>query len=508
MISVLRLRDNRFDKNGLRFERQNEGQDYGSERSDELAAQTLSESQRKLLEQYGGKTIVELSAIANGAVLDLSGSHLEKYVVEEKSPCFFDYHKDGENGFRLDTGNLMGVLCFRNRKCGESLQVEILSRFDKDLNNHFLNYLLSKVLDVAVGCEPVAAKRSSMLDILLDVLFIQRLGEAATSGLLRHYRTIRNNDWNFKGRLDLPRHLRENVPMPQGVAYVKREISIDVPVNRLLLHAALVVQRDRPGLFDRNEGARDALMTMRAGIAEAGDLRSVLAHRDCREPIVHPFFRETWEPLRQIARMILEEERWQLFQESAEDEVSGVVFDGAWLWESYLATVLEKVGYGHCVYGEESGGKFESLWNVDTQRGNATMYPDFACKGAGKYVALADAKYKSFLKREDRLQMIAYAFVYEPKVTFVIYPPKDVKCDIGNDDEPDATVGEERTSKRGWFNIRKVSSNKPNKVSDQYLRTISFGEVKTEGEWNGFVQAMERKEEELMEILKQSMPPD
>ena len=186
MISVLRLRDNRFDKNGLRFERQNEGQDYGSERSDELAAQTLSESQRKLLEQYGGKTIVELSAIANGAVLDLSGSHLEKYVVEEKSPCFFDYHKDGENGFRLDTGNLMGVLCFRNRKCGESLQVEILSRFDKDLNNHFLNYLLSKVLDVAVGCEPVAAKRSSMLDILLDVLFVQRLGEAATSWLRRH----------------------------------------------------------------------------------------------------------------------------------------------------------------------------------------------------------------------------------------------------------------------------------------------------------------------------------
>ena len=507
-MTVLRLRDNRFDKNGLRFGRQNEGPYYTSIVSEDLDAQMLSKGQRDLLEKYGGKTIAELSAIGNGAVLDLTGSHLEKYGGEKKSPYFFDYHKDGDEGFRLDTGNLMGVLCFRDRKRGESLQVEILSRFDKNRNNHFLNYLLAKALDVAIGSEPVNASSLSIFELLLDVIFVQRLGEAATNGLLRHYQTFRNNDWSFKGHLDLPRHLRENVPMPQGIAYVKREISMDVPVNRLLLHAALVVQLRRPDLFDRNEDARDALRTLRTGIADPGDRRAVLANRDCREPIVHPFFRETWEPLRRIARMILEEERWQLFQESAEDEVSGVVFDGAWLWEEYLATVLKKVGYGHCAYGEESEGKFESLWNVNTQRGNATMYPDFVCKVDGWYIALADAKYKSFLKREDRLQMIAYAFVYEPKVVFLIYPPKDVKCDIDKDNEPDATVDEGRTSKRGWYNIRKVSSDKPNKVSDQYLRTISFGDVKTDGEWDGFVQAMERKEEELMEILKQSTPPD
>ena len=506
-MSVLRLRDNRYDHNSFCFKRQNESY-YGSEASEELAAQTLSESQRKLLEQYGGKTIVELSAVANGSILDFTGSHLEKFVGEKKNPCFFDYHRVGDCGFRLDTGNLMGVLRFRDRNSGESLQVEILSRFDKDCNNHFLNYLLSKVLDVAVGCELVAARSSSVLELFLDVMFVQRLAEAAANGLLRHYRTFRNNDWNFKGKLDLPRHLRENIPFPRGIAYVKREISINVAVNRLLLHAALAVQRRRPDLFERNECARDALMIMRAEISDPGDLRSVLAHRDCRESIVHPYFRETWEPLRQIARLILEEERWQLFQECPEDEVCGVVFDGAWLWESYLATILKKGGYRHCVYGEGSVDKFESLWNVSTQRCNATMYPDFVRKDGDKFIALADAKYKSFLKREDRLQMIAYAFVYEPKVNFLIYPPKDVKCDIGNDDEPEVLVDEERVSKRGWFNIRKVSSDKPNKVSEQYLRTISFGEIKTDVEWNTFVQARERKEEDLMEILKQSMPPN
>ena len=261
-MPVLRLRDNRFDKNGLRFEKQNDAPCYCSIASEELVVQSLSQEQKELLEQYGGKTIAELSAVDSGAILDLSGSHLEKYGGEKKSPFFFDYHKDGDKGFRLDTGNLMGVLCFRDRERRESLQVEILSRFDKNRNNHFLNYLLAKALDVAIGSEPVAARSPSILELLLDVIFVQRLGEAATSGLLRHYRTFRNNDWSFKGHLDLPRHLRENVPLPQGIAYVKREISMDVTVNRLLLHAALVVQLRRPDLFDRNEGARDALRTL------------------------------------------------------------------------------------------------------------------------------------------------------------------------------------------------------------------------------------------------------
>ena len=506
-MTVLRLRDNRFGESGLRFVKQNDGCSYYSEKSDELDAQSIAETHREILEKYGGKTIVDLSAHANGAILDLTGSHLEKYRNEKKKPCFFDYHKDADDGFRLDTGNLMGVLCFRDKAKGVSLQVEILSRFDKDRNNHFLNYLLAKALDVAVGCEPVAASSRSVLELLLDVIFVQRLGEAAANGLLRHYRTFRNNDWNFKGCFDLPRHIRENVPLPNGIAYVKREISMDVPVNRLLLHAALVVQRRRPDLFDRNESACDALRTLRTEIADPGDWREVLSNRDCREPIIHPFFRETWEPLRQIARMILEEERWQLFQESTEEEVCGVVFDGSWLWESYLATVLKKVGYRHCVYGDESGAKFESLWNVSTQRGNATMYPDFARKEDDKYIALADAKYKSFLKREDRLQMIAYAFVYEPEVVFLIYPPKDVKCDIDKDNDSDATV-DEGTSNQGWFNIRKVSSNNPNKVSNRYLRTISFGDVKARDDWDGFVQVMGGKEDNLIQLLQQCKPPD
>lgn len=493
-MDIFRLRDNRFGDNGLYFFRQEAGSFVSdSSNSEGLGRQTASEATRKILEDFGKSTLGDLTRRAGGAIVDLAGSHLDD--PERQKLHFFEYHqkeKEKER-FRLDTGNLMGVLRFRESN-GTSLQVEVLSRFDKGSNNFFLNYLLSKAFDVGLGNDSVTATQPSVLDLLLDVLFVRRLGEAAKNGLLRQYRTYRNNDWNFKGRLDLPRHIRENFPLPHGIAYVKREIDLDVPVNRLLLLAALVVRKRRPDLFERNEDASDAFRELRTAISDPGDVRSVLSHRDCREPVRHPFYREIWEPLRQIARMILEEERWHLFHES-EESVSGVVFDGAWLWEEYLDSVLSEFGYRHCVRGGNSDDTFRALLNARTGHKGSPMYPDFARKDdSGNYVALADAKYKrQGLVRADRLQMISYAFVYLPKKIYLIYPPADGKC------EPDSGVDSDDLGAAfdDKYFIRTVKTRDEPRGSGIFIQTISVGKIPNENTFDSFKRTMEGEESEL-----------
>ena len=305
-MDVLRLRDNRFGSNGRLFSRSGENWKAPADPGDGLEEQSFSDKQRKLLEKFKDWDFGTLESLRQRGVVDLSGSHLD--TGDRKNLRFLEYHRTGDDSFRLDTGNLMGVLRFRDPESQAAIQVEVLSRFDKDNRNFFLNYLLSRVFDFAQGAEAVSAPQSSILEILLDVIFVRRLGEAAKAGLLRHYREYRNNDWAFKGHLDLVRHIRENIPLPHGIAYVKREIDLDVPVNRMILLAALRVNRRNPSLFESNGDASDALRQLRMGVTEEHDIRAVLAHRDCREPVAHPFFREVWEPLRRIARMILEDE--------------------------------------------------------------------------------------------------------------------------------------------------------------------------------------------------------
>ena len=318
------------------------------------------------------------------------------------------------------------------------------------------------------------------------VLFVRKLGEAAENGLLRQYRTFRNNDWNFKGRFDLPRHVRENIPMLRGIAYVKREIDLDVPVNRLVLLAALAVRKRRPDLFHGNENAEDAFRELRTAIPDPGDTRSILSKRDSREPVRHPFYREIWEPLRQLARMILEEERWQLFQDDKEEAVSGVIFDGAWLWEEYLASVLVTAGFRHCAGTDGTVQRVLPVFEGDRPR----FAPDF----------LLDAKYKRSNPnggRDDVQQILCYLLLTGAKFGGLVFPPVDEKVESSGD--RDETVF--GTGKTGWSMERTITSPY-GKVEPIHWSCFSWERMPDNtAEWKLFGEYMKEQEEKLKENL-------
>lgn len=507
-MAIIKLRDNRFGGNALCFKKEQSGGNFVSSSSDEsegLDGQEISGPERKLLKQFGGESLEDLADKAGDALVLLDDTHADD--SDRKSQPFFTYKdtkkkEDQEvDSFRLETGNLMGVLRFRDREKGTSVQVEILSRFDKGENNFFLNYLLSKVYDFALGTESVSAQRSSLLEILLDIVFVRRLGEASKAGLLRHYREFRNNDWNFKGSLDLARHIRENIPLMHGIAYRKREIDLDVPVNRMILKAALTVNRRHPGFFEGNRDAADALRQLRMGVTEEHDLRRVLSHRDCREPVSHPFFREVWEPLRQIAKMILEDEQWTLFpEETTEDEVSGIVFDGAWLWEEYIATVLKPAGFRHCVRGgtgdDEKGLKM-------FEKGSARFYPDFYKDDTdvSKRIVL-DAKYKranSNGARNDVHQVLCYLLLTGAKLGGLVFPPVDEKCEDKEALKADENGNVDANARERWSTPKTIATPY-SKTTPIVWKCFSWAPIEGNDNWSAFEQYMKGQEEAVRKV--------
>ena len=177
---VVRLRDNRFGDSALAFKRNGDGFVSQDPCSEGLGGQQISKDARTILKKFGQLSLGDLVDRSKGSLVDLSGTHLDDNG--RGNLCFFDFKgpDDDASPFYLETGNLMGVLCFREKESGKSIQVEILSRFDKENDNHnfFLNYLLSKAFNCALGAEEVSAERSSLLDVLLDIVFVRRLGEA------------------------------------------------------------------------------------------------------------------------------------------------------------------------------------------------------------------------------------------------------------------------------------------------------------------------------------------
>jgi 5-methylcytosine-specific restriction endonuclease McrBC regulatory subunit McrC len=116
----------------------------------------------------------------------------------------------------------------------------------------------------------------------------------------------------------------------------------------------------------------------------------------------HPYYTE-YRPLQTLCLQILRMEEMKYGE--SEDEICGILFDGAWLWEEYVNTILNKQGYIHPENKLHKGG----IYLFEGHSG--IRYPDFY-----KDDMVLDAKYKrlgsynnvSMVDPDDVHQVIAY----------------------------------------------------------------------------------------------------
>ncbi|MEI6261230.1 MAG: hypothetical protein WCR46_15165 [Deltaproteobacteria bacterium] len=131
--------------------------------------------------------------------------------------------------------------------------------------------------------------------------------------------------------------------------------------------------------------------------------------RNNLRPVKHPYFQNYYETLRLTSLAILREEGASFYDSFQEAE--GIIFDGSWLWEEYLATVLAD-DYEHCRYNENGLKVFKE--------NNYKLYPDFLHRNNW---TVFDAKYKHKADRaEDIHQILSYLCLTGAGIGGLIYP--------------------------------------------------------------------------------------
>lgn len=380
---------------------------------------------RCLMNDYGGSiTLEELIEASDGGVMALAcsdDSRKRSYLTVSR----VRWEKGGIAECRLETCNLMGSLRFLDpepTKDQVALQVDVASRFDRGRKQRFVNYIMSRLQRVDFLGSVDADSEQRGFEYILMAAFVGRLAAASGVGVFRQYRVVRANDMNFKGRVDLAEHIRKNYPLWDKIAYVNTVISTDVPLNHLIRYAIDKVMHKVPGML---QGNADAYAMARQVINctptwNAAAKQSILNHKDCLFQVKHPFFAEYYEDIRRLARLIVLDEDVGLYGENPDSEVSGVVFDGALLWEGYLDSIIGDLGYRHSDPETGYGALevFEPSPNVVKPH---RIYPDFYRERDHKRIL--DAKYKRGLKREDILQMLAYVLNTGAESAGLVYPP-------------------------------------------------------------------------------------
>ena len=316
----------------------------------------------------------------------------------------------------IKTGNVIGFL-----GCGQE-KLTISSRFSDESNDHFLHYLLQKVLHINLTSLDVVLSREDKLYQLLMYLFPKYLHAALRKGLYKEYQRFSHNDSHVKGVLDVGNHLKKNLPFMGNIAYTTREFTYDNPLMQLIRHTIEYIknQKNFGVLLDSNR--ENMTEITRATPAYKLADRAKIIRMNKTKPIRHAYFRE-YRKLQELCLIILNQEKHGLGYQ--EQKIHGILFDVSWLWEEYIYTLLPK-DFIHPRNKDKTDGI-----SVFSNR-ERKVFPDFYHK---ELKIVLDAKYKKLedtekgINREDLFQLISYSYILKAEKAGLVFPSKDKVVD-------------------------------------------------------------------------------
>ena len=320
----------------------------------------------------------------------------------------------------IKTGNVIGFLGYGQER------LTISSRFSDESNDHFLHYLLQKVLNINLTSLDVGLSPEDKLYQLLVYLFPEYLQAALRKGLYKEYQRFFHNDSHVKGVLDAGNHLKKNLPFMGNIAYTTREFTYDNPLMQLIRHTIEYIKNQKSFgvLLDSNRENMTEITRVTSSYKLAD--RAKIIRMNKIKPIRHAYFRE-YRKLQELCLMILSREKHGLGLQA--QRVHGILFDVAWLWEEYVHTLLPK-GFIHPRNKDKTDGI--SVFS-DRRR---IVYPDFYNR---ERKIVLDAKYKKLeftekgINREDLFQLISYSYILKAEKAGLIFPSMEqsVNSEIG-----------------------------------------------------------------------------
>jgi 5-methylcytosine-specific restriction endonuclease McrBC regulatory subunit McrC len=302
-------------------------------------------------------------------------------------------------------------------------QITINSRFSRDdQHDYFLHYMLQRVFSINLFKFDQTPNNENIWDFLL-YLFPYYLKKAYSQGIFKAYKKEEYNDSNVKGAIDVKRHILMNTPFIGKIAYTTREYSYDNNLTQLIRHTIehIKVHPFGSGVLTNDSELRDI-------VNEIIFITDKTYNRNSRQKIIsanlktisHPYFTE-YATLQKICIKILRHDKITFGTEN--NKIYGLLFDGAWLWEEYLNTLLkDKFTHPRNITGENGFYLFENFQKI---------YPDFISNDNPKKVA--DAKYIPLDRKDEYYEnsekatsiyykTITYMYRFSSNLGYLFFP--------------------------------------------------------------------------------------
>lgn len=333
----------------------------------------------------------------------------------------------------IQTGNLMGFIGY------QGIEIAITSRFTTSGHDYFLHYMLSRAFDLHVFDLNHGLCHDKAFDFLL-YLFPKALLQALSQGLYKEYQRRSYNDARVRGVIDIGRHLKLNSPPNGRIAYHTREYSYDNTITQLIRHTIEYLRWTElgRGILSSSDEMRTAVSRIIENTPRYDAKERNQVVRSNLRPLSHPYY-QAYRGLQKLCVQILRHDK--LMYHSSTEQVHGILFDGAVLWEEYLATLLTPKGFEH-PNNRTGQGRIHL-----SKTSKFPRYPDFYQESSSMVI---DAKYKREISRNDVHQVIAYMYRLQVQNGIFIMPREQVEDESPRSNEEEEMIHNELYELAGY----------------------------------------------------------
>ena len=332
----------------------------------------------------------------------------EKTISKNEDDLIISIKKDGEN-YLAQTGNYVGKFVWKG------LEIDIKSRFSNTFLERMLNFANDIFLDDVSITGNQVKEDFDISKYIIYYMFVQNLEKAFLLGLPKAYKSIEHHEMKLKGKIDINKFIKYDIPFQGKISSVSREQKEIQEIIDVLYKAVKIIDKNNKAFLKNISHIKTHLKQYKSNNYVSNEtINKALKSKALQNPIFAPY-----KKVLEYARFIINGNNIEE-KNDGKQETFGFIINVAELFEIYITKLLQK---------EFSDWYVESPHlRLDERFGKTYLYsrkiiPDIVMT-KNKDVIVFDTKYKKMnfnyvkgngvdVDRNDFFQINTYMSYYQ-----------------------------------------------------------------------------------------------
>jgi 5-methylcytosine-specific restriction enzyme subunit McrC len=254
----------------------------------------------------------------------------EKTKSKNEDDLIISIKKDGDGNYLAQTGNYVGKFKW------QGLAIDIKSRF----SNTFLERMLNFANDIFLDDASITGKDSkNELDIskyIIYYMFVQNLEKAFLLGLPKSYRSINHHEMKLKGKIDINKFIKYDIPFQGKISSVSREQKEIQEIIDVLYKAVKIIDKNKFNTKNISHIKTHLKQYKSNNYVSNETINKALKSKALQNPIFAPY-----KKVLEYAKFIINGNNIEE-KNDGKQETYGFIINVAELFEIYITKLLQK----------------------------------------------------------------------------------------------------------------------------------------------------------------------